>query len=83
MVRKLGFRSEGRRSAYLHIAGAWRDHLSFALTTEDLGDETMMDRLRRRAAVEPGTRQTQSSHESLARHTDSGPRRDAGPHLPS
>ena len=83
VVRKLGFRSEGRRSAYLHIAGAWRDHLSFALTTEDLGDETMMDRLRRRAAVEPGTRQTQSSHESLARHTDAGPRRDAGPHLPS
>lgn len=83
VVRKLGFRSEGRRSAYLHIAGAWRDHLSFALTTEDLGGETMLERLARVAAVEARTRQTQSSHESLARHTDPGPRRDAGPRLPS
>ena len=53
VVRKLGFRSEGTRSAYLHIAGAWRDHLSFALTTEDLGGETMLDRLARRYPGSP------------------------------
>ena len=37
MVQKLGFRDEGVRARYLHIDGAWRDHRTFALTTEDLG----------------------------------------------
>ena len=32
----LGFRDEGVRAAYLHIDGGWRDHRTFALTTEDL-----------------------------------------------
>lgn len=36
VVDKLGFRSEGVRVRYLHIDGGWRDHLSFALTTEDV-----------------------------------------------
>lgn len=36
VVEKLGFREEGLRRAYLHIAGAWRDHRSFALTVEDV-----------------------------------------------
>ena len=36
VVEKLGFREEGPRSAFLHIAGAWRDHRSFALTPEEL-----------------------------------------------
>ncbi len=83
VVRKLGFRSEGRRLRYLHIAGAWRDHLSFALTTEDLAGESMVQRLSRLLAEEATTRQTQSSHESLARHTDRGPSPDAEPRLPS
>ena len=83
VVRKLGFRPEGRRARYLHIAGAWRDHLSFALTTEDLAGETMVQRLARIVAEEAATRQTQSSHESLARHTDPGPRPDAEPPLTS
>jgi [ribosomal protein S5]-alanine N-acetyltransferase len=45
VVRKLGFRDEGVRAAYLHINGAWRDHRSFALTVEDLGGETLVERL--------------------------------------
>lgn len=45
VVRKLGFRDEGIRRAYLHINGAWRDHRTFALTTEDLGGTTLMERL--------------------------------------
>lgn len=69
VVRKLGFRSEGRRPRYLHIDGEWRDHLSFALTVEDLAGETMTERLARITGA------AQSSHESLARHTDAG----AGP----
>lgn len=36
VVEKLGFREEGTRVAFLHIAGAWRDHRSFALTAEEL-----------------------------------------------
>ena len=36
VVEKLGFREEGERFAFLHIAGAWRDHRSFALTREDV-----------------------------------------------
>ncbi|HEX6886907.1 MAG TPA: GNAT family protein [Candidatus Nanopelagicales bacterium] len=35
VVEKLGFRYEGRRPAYLHIDGAWRDHEVFALTAEE------------------------------------------------
>lgn len=47
VVDKLGMRDEGVRTAYLHIAGAWHDHRSFALTTEDLAGESAVDRLRR------------------------------------
>lgn len=36
VVEKLGFRLEGTRARYIHIAGAWRDHLSYALTVEDV-----------------------------------------------
>jgi ribosomal-protein-alanine N-acetyltransferase len=36
VVEKLGFRSEGLRPRYLHIDGDWRDHLSFALTAEEV-----------------------------------------------
>jgi len=35
VVRKLGFREEGLRSRLMFIDGAWRDHVSFALTAED------------------------------------------------
>lgn len=35
VVAKLGFRREGYRPGYLHIDGAWRDHVSFAMLAED------------------------------------------------
>ena len=38
VVEKLGLRYEGRRSAYIHIDGAWRDHECFAVTREDAPD---------------------------------------------
>ncbi|MDF2093643.1 GNAT family protein [Knoellia sp. 3-2P3] len=44
VVRKLGFRDEGLRERYLHINGAWRDHRTFALTREDLGGTTLLER---------------------------------------
>ena len=36
VVEKLGFRDEGLRERYLHIAGEWCDHRTFALTTEEV-----------------------------------------------
>ena len=36
VVQKLGFREEGLRERYLHIDGAWRDHLTFALCADDV-----------------------------------------------
>jgi ribosomal-protein-alanine N-acetyltransferase len=35
VVEKLGFREEGLRERYLHIDGAYRDHLCYALTVEE------------------------------------------------
>ena len=43
VVEKLGFREEGLRRLFLHIDGQWRDHRSFALTTEDLGPRSMVE----------------------------------------
>ena len=36
VVEKLGFREEGLRERYLHIDGAYRDHLCYALTVEEV-----------------------------------------------
>ncbi len=36
VVEKLHFRDEGLRPRYLHIAGQWADHRSFALTAEEV-----------------------------------------------
>ncbi|MDT0309317.1 GNAT family protein [Streptomyces sp. DSM 44917] len=36
VVEKLGFREEGLRPRFLHIDGAWRDHLVYALTPEEV-----------------------------------------------
>ncbi len=36
VVEKLGFRYEGLREKYLHINGQWCDHLSYALTVEEV-----------------------------------------------
>jgi ribosomal-protein-alanine N-acetyltransferase len=36
VVEKLGFREEAYHARYLHIDGGWRDHVGYALTTEDV-----------------------------------------------
>jgi ribosomal-protein-alanine N-acetyltransferase len=48
VVEKLALREEGVRRRYLHINGAWHDHLTFAVTAEELSTETMVQRFRRR-----------------------------------
>src|SRR5258708_39175777 len=35
VVEKLGFHEEGIRRRSLHVDGAWRDHVCYAITSED------------------------------------------------
>lgn len=37
VLTKAGYRQEGLFLRYLDVAGAWRDHLSFAITAEETG----------------------------------------------
>lgn len=39
VVEKLGFREEAYHPRYLHIDGAWRDHIGYALTSEDVAPD--------------------------------------------
>ncbi len=50
VATKLGLRDEGLRRRYLHIDGAWRDHRSFAITKDELGEDGLQGRLRRNLA---------------------------------
>jgi len=45
VVAKLGLRREGYHERFLDIGGAWRDHLSFAITAEELADASLLSRL--------------------------------------
>lgn len=45
VVEKLGLRREGYYERFLDIDGAWRDHLAFAVTVEELGGRSMVSRL--------------------------------------
>lgn len=38
VVEKLGFRREGLRVREVHINGAWRDHICYAITAEEVPD---------------------------------------------
>lgn len=44
VVEKLRFRDEGVRLRFLHIAGQWCDHRTFALTSEEVSG-SMLERL--------------------------------------
>jgi [ribosomal protein S5]-alanine N-acetyltransferase len=39
VVEKLGFREEAYHPRYMHIDGEWRDHIGYALTSEDVAAE--------------------------------------------
>jgi len=36
VVEKLGFREEGTRERQVHVNGAWRDHVCYAITAEEV-----------------------------------------------
>jgi ribosomal-protein-alanine N-acetyltransferase len=46
VVEKLGLRREGFYERFLDIDGAWRDHIAFAVTQEELNGRSMVSRLR-------------------------------------
>jgi len=47
VVEKLGFRYEGRRPRYLHIAGDWRDHDVFVLEQGEVSEGVLARYVRR------------------------------------
>ena len=51
VVEKLQLRDEGLRERYLHIAGEWADHRTFALTAEEVPDGLLARWRRLRPAV--------------------------------
>ncbi len=52
VVQKLGFRYEGLRRNYIHIDGAWRDHVAFAVTADEVGFNGVLNRFLRGRANE-------------------------------
>ncbi|KJY52708.1 Acetyltransferase, GNAT family [Bifidobacterium coryneforme] len=44
VARKVGLKPEGLRRGYMYVNGAWRDHLTFSLLSEDY-DPRILDRL--------------------------------------
>ncbi|MFB9882104.1 GNAT family N-acetyltransferase [Planobispora siamensis] len=61
VVEKLGFREEGIRRRHLHIDGAWRDHICYALTVEDAPRGLLVRWRRSREAASSGG----ASHEEV------------------
>jgi ribosomal-protein-alanine N-acetyltransferase len=55
VVEKLGLRREGYYERFLDIDGAWRDHVAFAITVDEVHGGTVLSRLPR-LPVEPGWR---------------------------
>ena len=49
VVEKLGFRYEGLRRRFIHIAGDWRDHYAFALVREEVPEGVLQRWLQGRA----------------------------------
>ncbi|MCL2464192.1 MAG: GNAT family N-acetyltransferase, partial [Micrococcales bacterium] len=51
VAAKLALRDEGVRERYLHIAGQWADHRTFAVTAEEVPDGLLGRWRRLRPAV--------------------------------
>ncbi len=41
VVEKLGLRQAGVKERFIHIDGHWRDHVVFAITSEELKDSLL------------------------------------------
>ncbi|QDO89808.1 GNAT family N-acetyltransferase [Ornithinimicrobium ciconiae] len=51
VARALALPDEGFRAGLVHVDGAWRDHVEFAITAEQLGGERLVSRLRAREST--------------------------------
>lgn len=65
VVEKLGLRDEGVRRAFLHIAGQWRDHRTFALTADEVGAGGLVARVADTRKVEKTRCDTRGVSDSL------------------
>lgn len=54
VAARLGLPHEGFRAGLVHVDGAWRDHVEFAITTEQLGGDRLVQRLRQAEGSRPG-----------------------------
>ena len=54
VVEKLGLRREGFYERFLDIDGAWRDHVAFAVTVEELDGRSLLSRLPALPSPRPG-----------------------------
>ncbi|MFV0452657.1 MAG: GNAT family N-acetyltransferase [Propioniciclava sp.] len=45
VVEKLGLRREGIRPGYMHVNGAWRDHVVYAIHSDEVGPQGLIARL--------------------------------------
>lgn len=50
VAQRLGLPDEGFRAGLVHVDGAWRDHVEYAITAEELGVDRLVHRLREGAA---------------------------------
>lgn len=48
VARRLGLTEEGLRRGLIHVDGQWHDHITFAITTEELAGRRLVDRLLQR-----------------------------------
>ena len=46
VAHRLGLPDEGFLAGQVHVDGAWRDHIEFAVTAEQLGSQRLVERLR-------------------------------------
>ena len=54
VVEKLGIRQEGYRPRYLHIDGAWRDHVSFVMLVDEWPAAGLLAQVDRQGAARHG-----------------------------
>ncbi|MCY9785918.1 GNAT family N-acetyltransferase [Nocardiopsis sp. EMB25] len=82
VVAKLGFRDEGVRRRQLHIDGAWRDHICYAITAEEV-PHGLLRRWRERDPSDPFPESGSDPGSALGPEGPNGtrdPRDPASPH---
>ena len=74
VAEKLGFREEGLYVRYLDIDGGWRDHVSYALTVEDVPERAAPAAARALRLTRGDPRPAQPELSTRRRHSRAPPR---------